>query len=116
MAIIDLIRNDSVSLGFEISCYQLQYCISSCQVSPVEVEHVVCTMDQVADAAVIGLPDEECGELPLAFVVKKPDVSLTVQEVSKTVLCAFLPSFILSLYSRCRLDLEIWGKSLQKEK
>ena len=49
--------------------------------SPVEVEHVICTMDQVADAAVIGLPDEDAGELPLAFVVKKPDVNLTVAEV-----------------------------------
>jgi len=55
------------------------------QVSPVEVEHVICTMDQVADAAVVGLPDEDAGELPLAFVVKKPDVSLTVNEVMNFV-------------------------------
>ena len=51
------------------------------QVSPVEVEQMICTMEQVADAAVIGLPDEDCGELPLAFVVKKADAKLSVGEV-----------------------------------
>lgn len=55
------------------------------QVSPVEVEQMICTMEQVADAAVIGLPDEDCGELPLAFVVKKADANLTVGEVMNYV-------------------------------
>jgi len=55
------------------------------QVSPVEVEHVICTMEEVADAAVVGLPDDEAGELPLAFVVKKPDVNITATDVMNFV-------------------------------
>ena len=52
------------------------------QVSPVEVEQCICQMDQVADAAVIGLPDEDAGELPLAFVVLKDGVSCSIADVS----------------------------------
>jgi len=38
-------------------------------VAPAELEATLIAMDGVADAAVIGLPDEEAGELPIAFVV-----------------------------------------------
>ncbi len=39
----------------------------------------------VADVAVIGLPDEEAGELPMAFVVVKPQVTVTDEEIVKFV-------------------------------
>jgi acyl-CoA synthetase (AMP-forming)/AMP-acid ligase II len=39
------------------------------QVSPVELEAVLMTHPKVADAAVVGVPDEEATELPKAFVV-----------------------------------------------
>jgi acyl-CoA synthetase (AMP-forming)/AMP-acid ligase II len=43
------------------------------QVPPAELEALLITHPQVADAAVIGVPDEECGELPKAFVVAADD-------------------------------------------
>lgn len=49
------------------------------QVSPVELEAVLMTHPKVADAAVIGVPDERTGELPKAFVVAKEPV--TAEEV-----------------------------------
>ena len=42
------------------------------QVPPAELEGLLLTHPDVADAAVIPIPDEEAGELPKAFVVLKP--------------------------------------------
>lgn len=55
------------------------------QVPPAEIEALLLTHDKVKDAAVIGKPDEEAGELPLAFVVKQANVNLTEDEVIKFV-------------------------------
>jgi len=45
------------------------------QVAPAELEAVLLAHPSVADAAVIGSPDEESGEVPKAFVVRKDDIS-----------------------------------------
>jgi acyl-CoA synthetase (AMP-forming)/AMP-acid ligase II len=39
------------------------------QVAPAELEALIVNHPQVSDVAVIGVPDEECGELPKAYVV-----------------------------------------------
>ena len=44
------------------------------QVPPAELEALLLTHPAVADVAVIGIPDEEAGERPKAFVVLKPGV------------------------------------------
>ena len=43
------------------------------QVAPAEVEALLLENPKVADAAVIGIPDEKTGEAPKAFVVKHPN-------------------------------------------
>ncbi len=43
------------------------------QVAPAELEAMLMTHPQVADCAVIGVPDEEAGEVPKAFVVPAGD-------------------------------------------
>jgi len=45
------------------------------QVAPAELEAVLCTHPAVGDAAVIPIPDDECGEVPKAFVVLKGETS-----------------------------------------
>ncbi|KAL3280307.1 hypothetical protein HHI36_017796 [Cryptolaemus montrouzieri] len=55
------------------------------QVAPSELEDLLVSHPSVLDAAVIGLPDEYAGELPMAFVVKKSD-----QEVTSEVLQEFV--------------------------
>ena len=52
------------------------------QVAPAELEAVLLTHPKIADAAVIGIPNERLGEAPRAFVVKK-DEGLTVKEVEE---------------------------------
>ncbi|XP_023295305.2 4-coumarate--CoA ligase 1 [Lucilia cuprina] len=51
------------------------------QVPPAEIEALLLTHPKIKDAAVIGKPDEEAGELPMAFVVKQANVQLSEQEV-----------------------------------
>ncbi|XP_018574151.1 luciferin 4-monooxygenase [Anoplophora glabripennis] len=55
------------------------------QVAPAELEALLLTHPSVQDAAVIGLPNEEAGELPLAFVVKKAGKNITEKEIEKFV-------------------------------
>lgn len=45
------------------------------QVPPAELEAILLTHPAVADAAVVPKPDDEAGEIPKAFVVKKADVT-----------------------------------------
>jgi len=45
------------------------------QVPPAELEAILITHPAVADCAVIGVPDEEAGELPKAFVVVSGEVT-----------------------------------------
>lgn len=50
-------------------------------VYPVEVERVLTQMPGVADAAVVGVPDERWGERVTAVVVPAPGVTLTAEQV-----------------------------------
>jgi len=45
------------------------------QVAPAELEAVILGHPEIADAAVIGIADEEAGEIPKAFVVRKGEVT-----------------------------------------
>lgn len=65
------------------------------QVPPAELEGILLTHPEVVDAAVIGIPDERSGELPLGFVVRKPKSKVTAQEIVEFVNGeAFLSGFI----------------------
>jgi acyl-CoA synthetase (AMP-forming)/AMP-acid ligase II len=55
------------------------------QVPPAELEALLLTHPQIADAAVIGLPDEEAGEIPAAFVVLKPGHDTTAADIQRFV-------------------------------
>ena len=55
------------------------------QVPPAELEALLLTHPEVADVAVVGIPDEEAGELPKAFVVLKPGADTTASDVQAFV-------------------------------
>ncbi len=53
------------------------------QVPPAELEALLVAHPKVADVAVIGIPDDEAGELPKAFVVSQPGATPTTEELQQ---------------------------------
>lgn len=61
------------------------------QVAPAELEGLLIDHEAIADAAVIPVPDEEAGEIPKAYVVLKPNQSLSADEVMAHVAAHVAP-------------------------
>ncbi len=55
------------------------------QVPPAELEALLITHPAIVDVAVVGVPDDEAGELPKAFVSLAPDAEVTLEEVQEFV-------------------------------
>jgi 4-coumarate--CoA ligase len=55
------------------------------QVPPAELEALLVTHPAIADAAVIGVPDDEAGELPKAFIALKGGESTSAEEIQRFV-------------------------------
>uniref|UniRef100_A0A182JWZ3 Luciferin 4-monooxygenase n=1 Tax=Anopheles christyi TaxID=43041 RepID=A0A182JWZ3_9DIPT len=87
------------------------------QVPPAEIEAILLTNSKIKDAGVVGLPDEAAGELPLAFVVKQPGVTLTEEEVQQYVADRTSPAKRLHGGVRFILDIpkNVSGKILRRE-
>ena len=49
--------------------------------APAELEGLILEHPAVADAAVVGVPDERAGELPQAHVVLKPGHTATDEDI-----------------------------------
>jgi acyl-CoA synthetase (AMP-forming)/AMP-acid ligase II len=52
------------------------------QVAPAELEALLLTNPAIADAAVVGVPDEEAGERPRAFIVLREGQQLSADDVT----------------------------------
>lgn len=66
----------TVSMG-----YQKANSVYTSQVSPTEIESVVMELPEIADVAVVGVPDPLAGEVPRAFVVLKPTHKLDEKHI-----------------------------------
>lgn len=51
------------------------------QVAPSELEDLLRKHEKILDCAVIGVPSEESGEAPRAYIVPKTDTNITESEV-----------------------------------
>ncbi len=59
--------------------------VSAFQVAPARLEALLLAHPAVADAAVIGVADEVCGEIPKAFVVLRPGEQVTAERLQQHV-------------------------------
>ncbi|XP_057486512.1 4-coumarate--CoA ligase-like 9 [Actinidia eriantha] len=55
------------------------------QIAPVELENLIQNHPDVIDAAVVPYPDEEAGQVPMAFVVRRPQSTIDETEVKDFV-------------------------------
>ena len=57
--------------------------VGSCNVYPADVESMLADCPQIAEAAVVGRPDDEQGEVPVAFVVLREPGALSANDVKQ---------------------------------
>ncbi len=77
----DLARVDEDGYYYIVDRLKDMYISGGENVYPAEVENVLYQMEQIAEVAVIGVPDPKWGEVGKAIVVVKPGYTLTEEEV-----------------------------------
>ena len=54
--------------------------VNALQVAPAELENILKQHPKISDIAVIGIPDEKKGQVPFAFIVKRPSLKEDLNE------------------------------------
>src|SRR5258708_33358949 len=57
------------------------YSVGGCNAYPAEIENLLLGNENVAQVAVVGVPDERLGEVGMAFVVSRADAALAPEEL-----------------------------------
>ena len=77
----DAARLDEEGFVYIVDRWKDMYISGGENVYPAEVENVLFQLPQVADAAIIGVPNERWGEVGMAVIVRKPDQPLEEGDV-----------------------------------
>jgi fatty-acyl-CoA synthase len=77
----DACRMDDEGFVYIVDRWKDMYISGGENVYPAEVENVLFQLPQVADAAIIGVPNERWGEVGMAIIVRKPDQALEEGDV-----------------------------------
>ncbi|MFI4998625.1 MAG: long-chain fatty acid--CoA ligase [Reyranellales bacterium] len=77
----DAARMDDEGFVYIVDRWKDMYISGGENVYPAEVENVLFQLPQVADAAIIGVPNERWGEVGMAIIVRKPDQVLEEGDV-----------------------------------
>lgn len=59
--------------------------VNAHQVAPAELEAILRDHPDILDAAVVGVPHPKTGEVPRAFVVRRPDSNITAEQIQQHV-------------------------------
>jgi fatty-acyl-CoA synthase len=78
----DAVRVDSDGFYYVVDRWKDVYISGGENVYPAEVEQVLCQIDAVAEAAVIGIKDQRWGETGRAIIVVKPGCNLSEMEIA----------------------------------
>ncbi|CAN4128071.1 unnamed protein product [Withania somnifera] len=86
------------------------------QIAPADLEAVLVSYPDIIDAAVIGATDEEAGEIPVAFIVKREGCALSQTDIIDLVSQQVAPyKKIRKVYFRTSIPRSAAGKILRKE-
>jgi len=77
----DAARMDENGFYYIVDRTKDMYISGGENVYPAEVENVIYQLDQIAEAAVVGLPDDKWGEIGCAVVVLKPGAELSANDL-----------------------------------
>jgi fatty-acyl-CoA synthase len=77
----DAARQDDEGFVYIVDRWKDMYISGGENVYPAEVENVLFEVPGVADAAIIGVPNERWGEVGLAVIVRKPDQPVAEADV-----------------------------------
>ena len=77
----DVVRIDGDGFAYVVDRKKDMINVGGLKVWPREVEEILFQHPDVADTAVIGIPDPDSGEVPKAFVVRKPGRTVTEAEL-----------------------------------
>lgn len=77
----DIAREDEDGFLYVIDRLKELIKYNGFQVAPAVLEDILLTYDSIADAGVVGKPDESAGELPQAYVVRRPGATVTENEI-----------------------------------
>ncbi len=77
----DLARQDADGFFYIEDRVKDMYISGGENVYPAEVENILYELPQIAEVAVIGVPNEQWGEIGCAVIVLKKDATLTLEEI-----------------------------------
>lgn len=87
----DIYRRDADGYFWYVSRADDMIISSGYNIGAPEVENALLTHDAVAECAVIGVPDEERGQIVKAFVVLKPGASVSARDLQDHVKATIAP-------------------------